>query len=461
MTARIDYAKVVFYVALTLIALGLAFAIGLYSAHYDTALYKGVLRIKTTVEESWQLVTEEASTLTGTHPKHFLEPARRAGAGVTVNTAPDQDALVLIAGFFDDNNGVRLLRRDGTIVANWPVSFSKLFPDTRHTPEPPATDWNVDTHGTLILPDGSIVFNFEYSGLVKLDRCGSTLWTLPARTHHSIEIAEGGGYWVPGRYTLAADAATEYPPFEPPYEVDTIMRVSDAGEILEEFSVPGLFYDSGLAPLLTSTGYAFHPGTAWDNEIVHVNKIAELRSDIAADFPLFAAGDLLLSMRSYNLLAVADPNTRRIKWWKIGPWIRQHDPEFRAGGTIVVFNNNLYRNEESDGTRPPGIPGRRTSNIIEIDPVTGATEIIYGEGPGHDMVSAIRGKVELTPAGGLVITEFEGGRVLETDAAGATVWEYINRYSDKEVAEVTEARVYPADYFSVTDWACRGERSGR
>ncbi len=72
------------------------------------------------------------------------------------------------------------------------------------------------------------------------------------------------------------------------------------------------------------------------------------------------------------------------------------------------------------------------------------------------MWSIIRGKLELTPRGGLLVTEFEGGRVFETDATGNVIWEYINRYSSEEVAEITEARIYPESYFSVSNWSCGG-----
>ncbi len=96
------------------------------------------------------------------------------------------------------------------------------------------------------------------------------------------------------------------------------------------------------------------------------------------------------------------------------------------------------------------------SNIVEIDPASDDYQIIYGNKEGQEMVSIIRGKLELTPRGGLLVTEFEGGRVFETDATGNVIWEYINRYSSEEVAEITEARIYPESYFSVSDWACAG-----
>jgi len=70
------------------------------------------------------------------------------------------------------------------------------------------------------------------------------------------------------------------------------------------------------------------------------------------------------------------------------------------------------------------------------------------------MLSVIRGKHELTERGGLLITEFEGGRVFETDSDGRTIWQYVNRYDAEQVAEITEARIYQSDYFSVSDWSC-------
>ena len=91
---------------------------------------------------------------------------------------------------------------------------------------------------------------------------------------------------------------------------------------------------------------------------------------------------------------------------------------------------------------------------MEIDPVSDEYRVIYGGVSGQEMLSIIRGKHELTVNGGLLVTESEGGRVFETDATGRIIWEYINRYDSDEVAEINEARIYPADYFRVSDWSC-------
>lgn len=450
-TKNINISKILFYGVIAAAAFGISFGYGYYSGLEKNWFYRLAHSIKADID----IVFKEKANISKTRPVHLLQPARYDGSGVTVNkTGDDNDELVLLSGFFEDSNELRLIRRNGDIIARWVVKFSDIFPDPSYLKNPPATDWNIDTHGAIALPDGSVVFNFDYGGLVKIDRCGRVLWTLELPSHHSIDLAEGGGFWVPGRNFHNAGQASPFLPFAPPFVEDTIMKISSDGILISEISVPKLFYDNGLESLLTSTGEPIESNPNWDKELVHLNKIAELKSDMADDFPLFNAGDLLLSLRNYNMLLVVDPETKTIKWWKIGPWTRQHDPEFIPGGKIIVFNNNIYRSAFGTGPDISTLDIPRVSNIIELDPVTGKHRIIYGERHNQELLSVIRGKHELASHGGLLITEFEGGRVLETDASGQVIWEYINRYDQDEVAEITEARVYSAVYFNVTDWSC-------
>jgi hypothetical protein len=243
------------------------------------------------------------------------------------------------------------------------------------------------------------------------------------------------------------------------------MLVSPAGDVLREISVEQLFYDNGLEAVLTSAAAIFHQRgvNAYNREIVHLNKVSELSSSLAADFPMFAAGDLLLSFRNLNLLMVFDPVTGKVKWWRIGPWQRQHDPEFTAGGSIIMFNNNIHLETlpaADRTTKRTPLETPRTSNILAINPMTGASSILYGQRSGQEMLSVTRGKVEATAGGGLLVTEFDGGRVFEVDADRRIVWDFINRYDEDEVSEITEARVYPANYFTVSDWSCIEKGSG-
>lgn len=396
-------------------------------------------------KHSVDLVSGEFRTLLGVRPDAFLRPARHPGSGTTVlRTDAVSPGLTLVAGFFDDRSELRLIELDGHPVQRWPVRFSELFPDPVHLPTAriPRTDWNIDIHGAAALSDGSVVFNLEYGGMVKLDRCGDVEWTVPLMTHHSIDVASDGSFWVPGRSHVASlegfpDASTEY-------AVDEILRISSSGEILTQVSVIDMFIDNGLRGLLIADGHmdAF-PRDA--GEIVHLNDIEELSPSLADRFPMFQAGDLLLSFRHRNLLMVVEPETWMVKWYQIGPWIRQHDPDFTADGTILVFNNNA---DDHAGSLFGG------SNIIEFHPGTGAMSYRYGVEADQDIYTNIRGKHQPLPNGNILITEFGAGRLIEIDSTGAIVWEYISRYDEEHVTELTGAIRYAPTYFEVGSWAC-------
>jgi len=451
----VDVSKISFYAVCATGVIALSFLFGLYSGVRRTAVFRAVDRTRLTILEAFGTMGADASTFAGIRPNHFLQPARSPGAGVTVNEVADDDGLVLLSGFFDNSNELRLIRRDGSIVNRWRVRFSDLFPDVSHIRdrEPPSTDWNVDTHGAVALPDGSVVFNFEWSGLVRLDRCGRPLWTLRRQTHHSVERAEGGGFWVLSRRYHPAGSESPFFPFATPLQEDTIIKVSEDGAVSNEISVPRALYASGLEALVTIQYRDLSPAGEATGEIMHVNKVDELTSDIAAEFPQFAAGDLLLSDRAHNLVFVIDPATEKVKWGRIGPWRRQHDPEFTPRGTILVFNNNTYRMSSDDVSRYDAAT-RTVSQVVELNPTTDEYRILYGGTEDQPLLSMIRGKVEPTERG-VLVTEFEGGRVFEADAQGRIIWEYVDRYDDDEVAELTEARLYAPAYFTVTNWSCQ------
>lgn len=441
-----DFARLLFFCSGILCLLGAGFIVGAYRIFpYQPLRAIGDTTVQTI--RDWPV-------LTGQRPVYHLQPARQAGSGVTVNAAAaGQGDLVLVSSFFDGNPGLRLLRRDGTVVARWEAAFSEIFPDPRHLSDPPGTDWHTDLHGALMLPDGSVVFNFEYGGLVKLDRCGAPVWRLAYPTHHSVVRAAAGGFWVPGRRLHGLNGASPYPPFPLPFSEDTLLHVSGDGKVLREIPVPEIFRRNGLEALLTAAGHKFERGMIWDEEIVHLNKIAELPPALAGKFPMFAAGDLLLSFRTLNLLMVIDPETLAVKWRQTGPWLRQHDPHFAPGGRIVLFNNNIFETAFAiPGLSPPAQPG--VSNVMAVDPATGEVRVLWGGRDGQRLLSVIRGKADPRPGGGLLVAEFEAGRAFETDAAGNVVWEYVNRYDENWVVEITDAHAYPAGYFTVADWSC-------
>ncbi len=396
-------------------------------------------------------------SLTGAALQKHLQPSRGQGDGVMINEAPDRKDAVLLMGFFDGENQARLVNRDGSVIRKWSLNYFEHYPDVETRPcDGLGTPLETDVHGALLTPKGDLVFSYEYCGTAKLDQCSNLLWALNEQSHHSLVTSEQGGYLTIGRDDwTAAEVADRFPPFftadtDAPIWEDVVLRLDEQGQVLERVSIPDIIMDSGLTALLTANNQDFKTKGVTRSELLHANKIDELPSELAYKFPLFNAGDWVVSMRGLNLVIVVDPATRTVRWHQTGPWIRQHDPEFRPDGKISIFNNNAYLTSytRSDQTR---LDAPRDTNIMTIDPVSRETEVVFGSKPGQEMLSVIRGQHEILDGGGILITEFDAGRVLEVDGAGTVVWEYVNKYDDEFVGEITNAKLYPLSYFE-TDW---------
>ena len=130
-------------------------------------------------------------------------PMAYEGNGVTLNLAGETaNGLTLMAGIFPTGVSLRLIDMDGEIINEWPVTFSKIWPNPRHVyPEAdvPKFKWGYQVHGMWAQPDGSVVFNVYGLGMAKMDRCGDVIWTLDRRTHYVVTPAEDGSFWVLGK----------------------------------------------------------------------------------------------------------------------------------------------------------------------------------------------------------------------------------------------------------------------
>jgi hypothetical protein len=435
----LQLARRIFRISAALLAFLVTFGYGIAAGRFELFPFAQLHPL-------WQALADYPTTLR-IRPHYMLHPARYNGSGVT-RFVKDKAApgLTLLAGFFQDTNELRLIRNDGTVLRRWRVHLAAIFPDSSHVKPADSVhmgDWNVQIMGALALPDGSVVFNLDDVGMAKLDRCGAIQWTLRHVTHHSVEPAEDGGFWAPGKRYI--EDRPQHPTLRPPYLDETILKISADGRILQETSILDVLFENHLQTYLFANRRP--PVPLHGDEFTHLNDVEPLTREMAAQFPQFAPGDLLISLRYPHVIMVMDPKTNRVKWHKAGPWLGQHDPDFTPNGRISVFNNN------SDGTETGALLGGST--ILEIDPRTDEVVVKYGAGPGQKWFTNLQGQHQILPNGNLLITEAHGGRAFEVDERGDVVWEFINRYDADRVTIVTGATRYPDGYFTVTDWACR------
>jgi hypothetical protein len=421
----------------------IAFAAGVVVTRFQIFPYP-ILDAAWDAARDWRL---NWSTYLRVRPDKMIEPARGPGDGVVVSAAGRASpGVTFIAGLFGESQGIDLVDLDGRLLHEWRFSFNEIWPDADHLDEQPH-DWNTPIHGALLYPNGDVVFNFSHYGMVKVDRCSSVVWKLPHPTHHSIYQDEDGNLWAPGRQRIL-EPSERLPKILAPLWEDLVVKVSDTGEILQQFSILDVIYRSDEEGLLFPNGRSgpTHEQNYPDDNITHLNDVEIYEMSNAGDGHVFEHGDIMVSLRNLNLILVIDPDTETIKWSRTGPYLRQHDPDFLPDGSILVFDNRM---DNADGAVFGG------SRILAIDPATQDVSVRY-EGNGDDLFyTDIMGKHQRLPGGNVLITESQAGRAFEVAQNGEIVWAYVNRWDEDEVAWISEATRYPAEYADFAEEPCQ------
>ncbi len=375
---------------------------------------------------------------------HHLFPAiyNRSGANV-INSEAMQPGITLITTYWKDLGwipGIKLIDSGGNVLHFWKTDPSVLFPEKSISEN--------YVHGTYLFPDGDILLNIEYGGLVRLDACGNIKWKLDyPSTHHSISLSDDGNFWVSGNVPVSDNPdgrkhIEKYTGLRLPVYEDHALKVSPKGEILHDINMLDVIYSNNLQryiPKFKRENYG---------DIFHLNDVESLSKEMADEYPMFEYGDILVSFRNLNLVFVMDPQSHAIKWHTIKDFNGQHDPDFIGEGWIGVFDNN-------SGFTPRGLMSGGTK-IIAVQPHTNKIDILFPKSNSEHLYTYAGGKWQMLPNGNILLVEARAGRAIEVTARGDTVWEWINeKYQDNLIPEVLEATRYLYSPEQVKRWSCK------
>lgn len=340
---------------------------------------------------------------------------------------------VKIGGSIED--AAVLLSPDLEVVRYW--LLAEGGPENTN-PDPPSADL---THGFDILTDGSVIYKSDArGGLQKLDSCGRPVWRTDGGYHHSV-TADDSQATVWGLRTDDFE--------RDPAEGEKIVQVAIGdGSIVREFSMADIIAANPEIDILElrrkhenvpdKNGRA-NPGR-WLPDPFHANDVDPLPRNLADRFPMFAAGDLLISARDLNLVFVVDPGTLAVKWWRIGDTIRQHDPDWTANGRLSVYNNRMTR---------------ARSEIVEIDPST-LVKTIAVNGDDIGFYARVGGKHQLMPGGNWLISNSWQGNVVEVSPDHQLALEFASLPEGEEsvAAIMSEAIFLPEETFDAGAFQC-------
>jgi hypothetical protein len=356
----------------------------------------------------------------------FIPPQIDVREGVTIDK-PSQtyDGFTLLT----TTQGARatLLDMRGKVVHQWELPFSQAWPRAPHV-EDPLRDEQIHWFRCHLFPNGDLLAIYQAEsdtpcgyGLVKLNKDSKLLWKYAGRVHHDLDVDEKGMiYTLMQELKRKAPAGLAYLPT--PYVADSVVVLSPDGREVERVAVEEAFHDSAYS-LLLSTAIVeqsipedrAHFTSSFESlsqpskgDLFHTNSVKVLTQAQARKFPLFQAGQVLISLRSLHAIAVLDVRNRSVVWAALGPWRIQHDAEFLDTGRLLLFDNHGW----SKGCR-----------VIEYDPVTQAIPWVYSDPDSVPFHAAFRGMKQRLPNSNTLIVDPDNRRLFEVTQNKELVWE--------------------------------------
>jgi len=255
--------KYAFFASVAIIVIGGSFTYGVL-AHMKDLFPVPYLRL------AWYLVEEVVDPsdkiLKTNAPRH---------KSATETLAPNdlQPGLVLVAGdVVDRETVVRVIDRSGRIIHEWRPVWSEVWPDEEGDfPAGRRPEEGMYLHGIQVLPDASIVSNFEHLSTFKMDVCGTIEWKLDNLGHHSVHYARNGTLWVSAEDYIEKDP-TGYPDHLAPLRSWTLQQLTTNGEVLQTISVFDLLIDNDLEGLLYMSNL-WNSNTEVTGDTLHLNDV--------------------------------------------------------------------------------------------------------------------------------------------------------------------------------------------
>ncbi len=149
-------------------------------------------------------------------------------------------------------------------------------------------------------------------------------------------------------------------------------------------------------------------------DLIHANTAEFIHHPELADrHPIYAAGNVLVTSRLQNAIAVVDWRTNRLVWaWGPGQVMGPHDATMLENGNILLFDN--------------GSKERGWSRVIELDPIEEKIVWSYQAPEPSTFFTVARGSCQRLPNGNTLITDSNHGRAFEVTRAGEIVWDFLN-----------------------------------
>jgi len=287
-----------------------------------------------------------------------------------------------------------LVDLQGRLLWRWTLSgmadFHEIGPD-------------IDIGFPHLFANGDVIAYVKDRALMRLDRSSKILWRVDGPFHHDAFVFDDGRIFAL-THTQRLD-----PMIHPTAPVlgDNLVVYSPDGRKVGGFSLLDVIEKSPYAYLLPKPDPS-KPYDIFALDVLHANHVEVYDGRMAALSPLFRRGNILVSLKDLNAIAILDGTTHRILWlWGPSNLTLQHHPTILDNGDILIFDNGAGR-----------------SRVVEVDPRS--NRIVWLYDPGASFYSSIRGSCQRLRNGDTLIGISQAGRAREVTPEGETVWDFAN-----------------------------------
>lgn len=284
----------------------------------------------------------------------------------------------------------------------------------------------------LIVSDSRTRTPYAY-GIKEMGKDGTVIWQHEG-AHHHVDLSDEHLLYMPAQKITPPPAINGITFKNQRILNDYVLVLSRDGREIKTISLP-----EAIARSPYREAFRRHVGRRiYAGDILHVNYVQSLSESMAAAFPMFKPGQLLVSMRNIDTIGVLDVASEAFVWMKQGPWRGQHMANFMPDGGIMLFDNK-------GGS--PMWGNRHTSRIVEYYPQSDRLEVLYGASDNHLFYSELGGTYESLPNGNLLITETMSGHLFELTPDKKIAWFYTNpNLRDGKLRPIVVARRYSPEY---------------
>jgi hypothetical protein len=357
-----------------------------------------------------------------TDDRYIFDTVTKAGLHYWVDTAQIPNGGFLISTFKKDKSlEIKLLDiKRNIFVKRWNINPDSIL---KYSVMGEINHNNIRLFHPVLLKDSSLVFNTQYL-LFKVDKHSKIVWVNKHIFHHAIESASDTSVWACG--TIVNKRPKYMLTHKDTLVNDAVTLVStNTGKVIFQKSLYDMLNENGYNYLITIGPF--------ENDAFHLNEV----DPAPKDTKYWIKGDLLISMRHRNTVFLYRPSTNKILWLKTGPWANQHSCTFMDDERIMVFGNDVIRNDRYTKF----LYGH--SNIYTYNFKTNVIDTPYHKWMNHLKIQAYtEGRCNILSNGDIFFDDSNSGKVyiLNKDTLKLT---YCDRIDSKHVKMMNLVRYIP------------------